>query len=144
MPSQLAAKALSWRCDVMVQPPHWPLTQRSGTWRCTSTAALGPVTNERSKAARRPSSYAIRVRESPQGGASLETLIVDALADVFRMLDGAKGTPRTRELRAEASFYDRAVKHWAVSPPTIAQLDAMFDLVVELHGKTMTTRRSPA
>ena len=30
MPPHVAANALSWHCDVLLQPPHWPLTQRSG------------------------------------------------------------------------------------------------------------------
>src|SRR5271167_1540372 len=30
MPPHVAEKPLSWHCVVLVQPPHWPLTQRSG------------------------------------------------------------------------------------------------------------------
>ena len=80
--------------------------------------------------------------DSTQRGASRETLIADALVEVLRILEGGESTPESRELRAQARFYDRAVKHWAVVPPTFAQLDAMFDLVVELHGRTVSTRRT--
>src|SRR5450432_1904744 len=30
MPPHVGEKLLSWHCDVLLQPPHWPLTQRSG------------------------------------------------------------------------------------------------------------------
>ncbi|MGO8995884.1 MAG: hypothetical protein ACLQVI_21435 [Polyangiaceae bacterium] len=67
---------------------------------------------------------------------------MDALSEVFRLLDGAEKTPHMRELWAQARFYDQAVKHWTTVPPTFAQLDAMFDLVVELHGKTIASQRT--
>jgi hypothetical protein len=82
------------------------------------------------------------VDDSTQRGASRETLIEGALSEVFRMLEGAEKTPHLRELWAQARFYDRAVKHWTTVPPTFAQVDAMFELVVELHGKTVASQRT--
>ena len=72
--------------------------------------------------------------DSTQRGQSRETLIANALDEALRMLASVKQTPHVRELRAQARFYDQAVKHWTTVPPTYAQLDAMFELVIELHG----------
>jgi hypothetical protein len=55
------------------------------------------------------------VDDSTQRGASRETLIADALSEVFRMLDAVESSPHSRELRAQARFYDLAIKHWTVS-----------------------------
>jgi hypothetical protein len=82
------------------------------------------------------------VDDSTQRGPSRETLIADALAAVFTMVDEAESTPRVRELRSQACFYDRAIKHWTLVPPTFAKLDAMFDLIVELHGTTLAAKRT--
>jgi hypothetical protein len=69
---------------------------------------------------------------------------VDALSEVFRMLDERGSTARARELRAEARFYERAIRRWETVPPSSAQIDAMFDLVTELHGKTKPrSKRGP-
>jgi hypothetical protein len=84
------------------------------------------------------------VDDSTQRGASRETLIVDALSEVFRMLDEMARTPHSRELRAQARSYDLAVKNWSFVAPTFAQLDAMFELVVDLHGRVVTAHRRPA
>jgi hypothetical protein len=70
-----------------------------------------------------------------------ETLIADALVEVIRMLDERKNTPRIRELRARARFYERAVRDWTAFPPNPTQLDAMFELVIELHGEAVTSGR---
>jgi hypothetical protein len=82
------------------------------------------------------------VDDSAQRDASLETLIVDALSNVLRMLDAADKTAYARELRTQACFYSQAVKHWTTVPPTFAQVGAMFDLVVDFHGKTATSQRT--
>jgi hypothetical protein len=42
-----------------------------------------------------------------------------------------------RELRAQARSYELAVKNWATVPPNDVQVDAMFDLVTELHAKAV-------
>ena len=81
------------------------------------------------------------MEDASQRGKSRETLIVDALTEVLRVLGSSKGSPHVRELLAQARFYDKAVKHWTTVPPTHAQLDAMFDLVVDLHGKVVASKR---
>ena len=78
--------------------------------------------------------------DSTQRGVSREALIADALSAVFDMLRRAEKSPRVRELQAQAHSYDKAIKHWTTVPPTYAQLDAMFDLVTELHRKAMAAR----
>jgi hypothetical protein len=70
--------------------------------------------------------------------ATLHTVDVSA---VFHMLDEAESAPRSRELRTRARFYDRAIKHWMVVPPSLAQVDTMFDLVVELHEWAVSAKR---
>ena len=85
--------------------------------------------------------YSRTVDDSTQRGGSREALIVAALSEVFRMLGEVQNPARQRELRAQARFYDQAIKHWTTVPPTYAQLDAMFDLVTELHGNVATAGR---
>jgi hypothetical protein len=71
-----------------------------------------------------------------------DAIIATALEAVFDMLGELSVTPRIRELHAQAKVYDHAVKHWTTIPPSPAQLDAMFDLVTDLHGEVVETRRS--
>jgi hypothetical protein len=64
---------------------------------------------------------------------------VDALSTAYALLSRVATTARVRELLAQARSYERAVKHWTTIPPTEAQLDAMFDVVAELHAKAIAT-----
>ena len=80
--------------------------------------------------------------QSTQREKSRETLIVDALSEVFALLAVTAATPHVRELRTQARFYDRAIKNWTMVPPTFARLDAMFVLVVELYDKALAVKRS--
>jgi hypothetical protein len=68
-------------------------------------------------------------------------LVAVALVAVFDMLRELQESPRKRELNAQARSYDQAVKHWTAVPPTEAQLQAMFDLVTELHDKVLSVRQ---
>ena len=68
---------------------------------------------------------------------SRESLIVEALCAILRLVDGAAKTPETRGLKAQARSYEQAVKHWATVPPSRAQLDAMFEIVIELHARAV-------
>jgi hypothetical protein len=81
------------------------------------------------------------VADPIQRGASREALIVDALSAVFRILGEEADSPRLRELRAQALSYERSVKHWTAVPPSDAQLDAMLDLVTDLHAKAADAKR---
>jgi hypothetical protein len=73
-------------------------------------------------------------------GASREALIVDALSNVFTVLTSRQETAHIRELRAQARSYEQAIKHWTTVPPTSAQLDAMLDVVTDLHGKVVAAK----
>jgi hypothetical protein len=81
------------------------------------------------------------VADSTQRVASSESLIVDALSAVLPVLGEAADSPRIGELRARARLYERALRHWTAVAPTSVQLDAMFDLVTDLHGKAADTER---
>jgi hypothetical protein len=63
------------------------------------------------------------VDDSPEGGASRETLIVDALSDVFRMLDAAKVTVHTRECQFAASWDQAEVVFRRVMGPPLLQAE---------------------
>jgi hypothetical protein len=65
----------------------------------------------------------------------LDAVIVDTLVATIDLLTRAQSSPLTRELRAQAYSYEQAVKHWSTVPPHAAQLDAMLDLVAELHAR---------
>jgi hypothetical protein len=47
-------------------------------------------------------------------------------------------TARTRELRAKAQTYERAVRAWAILPPSEEQRSAMVKLVLELNMEVIT------
>jgi hypothetical protein len=74
-------------------------------------------------------------------------MILDALATIFDELARAEDSVHTRELRAQARTYDLAVKNWTTIPPGAHQIDAMFELVAELHARVVSAaapRRSGA
>jgi hypothetical protein len=71
---------------------------------------------------------------------SRETLIVDAMGEVFRLLAASKQTVHVRALRTVACFYELAIKKWTTVPPSSAQIDAMLDLVTELHEKAAAAK----
>ena len=136
------------------QAAQAPSTRRTKLKQCNSAGR--PVARQLSigknpqgtrfeSIARAPKPFAATlptVDESARTFTSRETLIVDALSAVFHMLDKAASAPRSRELRARARFYDRAIKHWTAVPPTVAQVDAMFDLVIELHARALSGKRT--
>ncbi len=56
---------------------------------------------------------------------------------IFELLDGAPQTAHVRELRAKARTFELAVKHSPAQPPANPQLEAMFELVSDLHAKAV-------
>ena len=89
----------------------------------------------------RPQSHAAEeiADESTHHGQRREALIVDILLAVFDILRDAPMNPHTRELRAQARSLENAVKHWTAVAPSAPQLAAMFEIVTELHAKTVSS-----
>ena len=71
-----------------------------------------------------------------------DVLIVDVMTTVLDLLAQAPETPKTRTLLVQARTYDQAVKHWTTVPPSDAQLQAMFELVTDLHSKVLAATAS--
>jgi hypothetical protein len=83
------------------------------------------------------------VDDPTQPGLTRDALIVAALSAVFRMLRDVRPTARTRALLAQARSFDQAVKHWTTVPPSAPQLEAMFDLVTDLHAEAVVSLSRP-
>lgn len=138
------------RSSRLASPRARPCAYRRGGRRRCSRQSLGRTQTHGATEERRNGRRANRavrgtlftVDDSTPREIPRETLIVEALSEVFRMLDDGERTAASRELRTQARFFDRAVKHWVVVPPTLAQVDAMFDLVVDLHERAVSVRRA--
>jgi hypothetical protein len=65
----------------------------------------------------------------------VQALLTETIVAIFAILDEAGDSAHVRELRAKARSYERIVAMWATVPPSMAQRDATFDLVTELHLK---------
>jgi hypothetical protein len=70
-------------------------------------------------------------------GDAADVLIDGMIALVVESLDHAVPSPRTRELRARAKTFERALERWSASPPTDEQRTALRELVRELHRDAM-------
>jgi hypothetical protein len=81
------------------------------------------------------------VDDSTIRGRSREALAIQVLTEALRILERAHDTPHVRELRAKARVYETAIKGWATLAPTEPQLEAIFELVKDLHGKVVATER---
>jgi hypothetical protein len=62
-------------------------------------------------------------------------MIAELVTHVLGLLRGLERSHQVRELLAQAQLYEKVVKHWESVPPTPPQLEAMLDLVTELHEK---------
>jgi hypothetical protein len=71
-------------------------------------------------------------------GKSTRLAIVEqSLEDILDRLEQLPATARTRELRAKARVYERAVRQWPAQPPTEEQRAAMLKCVIELNVDVM-------
>ncbi len=77
------------------------------------------------------------VEEHTQRTTRRDAVIVDALLAIFDLLKDVDRTAGSRELLVQARAFDQAVKNWMTVPPTETQIAAMFDLVLDLHGKAV-------
>ncbi len=65
------------------------------------------------------------------------SIVNQSLEDSLERLRDLPATPRVRELRMKALAYERAVRAWAISPPTEEQRAAMVKLVLEMNVEVM-------
>jgi hypothetical protein len=69
-------------------------------------------------------------------------ILQEMLAEVVAALRKCEVSPRTRELRARVSTYERVVGGWAFRPATAAQYSAMRECVEEVHAMVVAPPRS--
>jgi hypothetical protein len=75
--------------------------------------------------------------------ASTRLAIVEkSLTDTIERLRELAPSPRTRELRAKAEGFERALRAWTVRPPTEEQRATLLKLVLELNMEVMKVGRS--
>jgi hypothetical protein len=74
-------------------------------------------------------------------GSTRLNIVDQALTDTIERLNELPPGPRVRELRAKAEGFERALRTWAVRPPTEEQRSALLKLVLELNLETMALGR---
>lgn len=75
-------------------------------------------------------------------GSTRLAIVEQSLTDTLERLNELPPGPRVRELRAKAEGFHRALRTWAVSPPTEEQRAALLKLVLELNLEVMALGRS--
>jgi hypothetical protein len=68
-------------------------------------------------------------------------IVQKSLLDTLERLRDLPATPRVRELRTKAQAYERAVRAWAIHPPSEEQRATMVKLVLDLNVEVMTLGR---
>jgi hypothetical protein len=70
-------------------------------------------------------------------GSTRLAIVEKSLTDTLERLRELPAGPRTRELRAKAEGFERALHAWSVRPPTEEQRAALLKLVLELNMEVM-------
>jgi hypothetical protein len=70
------------------------------------------------------------------------SIVEQALIDAQERLRDMTASPRSRELRAKAEGYERALRAWVTRPPTEEQRQALLKLVLELNVEVIALGRS--
>jgi hypothetical protein len=68
-------------------------------------------------------------------------IVEKSLADTVERLRELAPSARTRELRAKAEGFERALHAWSVRPPTEEQRATLLKLVLELNMDVMKLGR---
>jgi hypothetical protein len=76
----------------------------------------------------------------PDSGSDVRSL-ASALDAVFALVLELPNSPHVRELRVQAQTYDRVLVKWESVPATGIELDALLDLVTDLHGRAAAAKR---
>ncbi len=79
--------------------------------------------------------------ESKAGSTRL-AIVEKSLADSLERLSELPPGPRVRELKTKAEGFQRAMRSWALRPPTEDQRQALMKLVLELNMEVMALGRS--
>jgi hypothetical protein len=75
-------------------------------------------------------------------GSTRLAIVEKSLQDTLERLSELAPGPRVRELRAKAQGFERALRGWAVRPPTEEQRAALLKLVLDLNVEVMALGRS--
>jgi len=74
-------------------------------------------------------------------GSTRLAIVEQSLIDSLERLSELPAGPRVRELRAKAEGFERALRTWAVRPPTEEQRSALLKLVLDLNVEVMALGR---
>ena len=78
---------------------------------------------------------------SSSHGSTRLAIVEASLNDTIERLSELPPGPRVRELRTKAEGFQRALRTWAISPPTEEQRAALLRLVLELNVEVMALGR---
>jgi hypothetical protein len=78
---------------------------------------------------------------SGSGGSTRLAIVEQSLNDTLERLNELPAGPRVRELRTKAEGFQRALRAWAMRPPTEEQRAALLRLVLELNLEVMALGR---
>jgi hypothetical protein len=65
----------------------------------------------------------------------LTELVTEALAATFEALERLPDSPCTRELRVRARAYEQTTNRWTAVPPSVAQVEAVLELIEALRAE---------
>jgi hypothetical protein len=77
-------------------------------------------------------------------GSTRLAIVEQSLNDTLERLSELPAGPRARELRTKAEAFQRALRTWAMRPPTEEQRAALLRLVLELNVEVMALGRGTA
>ena len=78
---------------------------------------------------------------SSSHGSTRLAIVEASLNDTMERLSELPAGPKVRELRTKAEGFQRALRTWAMKPPTEEQRAALLRLVLELNVEVMALGR---
>ena len=78
---------------------------------------------------------------SSSHGSTRLAIVEASLNDTMERLSELPPGPKVRELRTKAEGFQRALRTWAMKPPTEEQRSALLRLVLELNVEVMALGR---
>ena len=78
---------------------------------------------------------------SSSHGSTRLAIVEASLNDTMERLNELPPGPKVRELRTRAEGFQRALRTWAMKPPTEEQRAALLRLVLELNVEVMALGR---
>jgi hypothetical protein len=77
-----------------------------------------------------------------RAGSTRLAIVEQSLIDTLERLRDLPPSPRSREMRAKAEGYERALRAWVTRPPTEEQRAALLRLVLELNVEVIALSRA--